>query len=67
MDKVQADNLPQFLTVADVMDNLKISKATAYKLFKRADFPAIIVGKKSIRVEVNAYIKWIDEHGSGLI
>ena len=34
------------LTVEDVMKDLKVGRNTAYKIFKRADFPAILLGRK---------------------
>lgn len=34
------------LTIEDVMKDLEVGRNTAYKIFKRADFPAILLGRK---------------------
>ena len=38
--------MDRLLTVKDVCEMLKIGKTGAYKLFHRADFPKIVIGKK---------------------
>ena len=45
------------LTVEDIMKDLKVGQVTAYEIFKRADFPAITVGKTKT-VTTLAYLMW---------
>ena len=45
------------LTVKDVMKDLQVGRNTAYKIFAREDFPAILLGKKYV-VDSEAYATW---------
>lgn len=47
----------KFLTRKDIMKMLKYSEATVSAMFRRADFPAIAIGKSYV-VEESAFIKW---------
>ena len=45
------------LTVEDVMKDLEVGRNTAYKIFKRADFPAVLLGRK-FWIQKEAYQDW---------
>lgn len=47
----------EYLTVKELMDILKISRATAYKLINTDGFPAIRVGR-AIRIDKNGLKNW---------
>ena len=49
------------MSVADVADEMGVSRATVYDLARRADFPAIHLGKRII-VPRSAFYKWLEEH-----
>lgn len=49
------------MSVADVADEMGVSRATVYELAHRADFPAIHLGKRII-VPRSAFYKWLEEH-----
>ena len=48
------------LTVKDVQKILKIGRNRAYDIFKRSDFPAILIGRKYV-VEQNAFYFWLQK------
>lgn len=50
----------KFLTRKDIQKLLKYSEATITALFRREDFPAIVVGKCHV-VEESAFIDWCKE------
>lgn len=45
-------------TVEDIMQILKIGRNRAYDIFKREDFPAILIGRKYV-IEQNAFYMWL--------
>lgn len=45
-------------TVEDVKNILKIGKNRAYDIFRREDFPAILIGRKYV-IEQNAFYTWL--------
>lgn len=47
----------RMIGVKDVMNDLKICETVAYRLFRRADFPAINIGKNN-QVMLLAYLMW---------
>ena len=49
------------MSVADVAAEMGVSRATVYDLARRADFPAIHLGKRII-VPRSAFYKWLEEH-----
>lgn len=65
---MQRQEMPQFFTVAEVADLMRVSKMTVYRMIHAGDLPAMRVGK-SFRVPdsaVKALIKaglskWNDE------
>lgn len=48
----------KIFTVEDVMKILKIGRNRAYDIFKRNDFPAILIGRKYV-IEQNAFYIWL--------
>lgn len=47
----------RMITVKDVMKDLNICETSVYRLFKRADFPSINVGKNN-QVMLLPYLIW---------
>ena len=61
MTKIKAAENKACMSVADVADEMGVSRATVYDLARRADFPAIHLGKRII-VPRSAFYKWLEEH-----
>ncbi|MBE6909191.1 MAG: helix-turn-helix domain-containing protein [Ruminococcaceae bacterium] len=55
------DDLPLMLSVPDLVALLGISRAGAYELVKRKDFPALRIGKR-VLVPKDKLIAWIGEN-----
>lgn len=55
------DALPLMLSVPDLVALLGISRAGAYELVKRKDFPALHIGKR-VLVPKDKLIAWIGEN-----
>ena len=49
----------EFYSIKEVQQMLKISKNTAYELFRRDDFPALKVGGQ-YRISKDEFKKWCD-------
>ena len=47
------------IKVPEVAARLKISKAHAYQIVKRDDFPKIVLGKRFVIPE-QAFIEWVE-------
>ena len=59
MDNIKNFNeLPLTLSASDISQVLGISKASAYSMFKRNDFPTIKIGKRCI-VSRDKFIDWL--------
>ena len=59
MDNIKNFNeLPLTLSASDISQVLGISKASAYTMFKRKDFPTIKIGKRCI-VSRDKFIDWL--------
>lgn len=54
--------LPFTLTVKQIAELLNISLPVAYELTKRADFPAVRVGKKRIMIPRDRLLRWLNEN-----
>ena len=53
MKYITYDQLPLMLNAEDVQAVMNISRAGAYQLMHRADFPTILIGKRMEWVEKN--------------
>ena len=67
---MNADSAPQFLTVTEVAEAMRVSKMTVYRLIHAGELPAIRVGK-SFRVPRGAVqqlldVTWVDQSRAGL-
>ena len=47
----------RMISVKDVMNDLKVCETIAYRIFKRADFPSINIGKSN-QVMLLPYLIW---------
>ena len=56
--------LPLTLRVEEVAQILSISRAGAYQLFHRADFPCVKLGKRMF-VERDKLLAWLDDQVQG--
>lgn len=56
---MESSNAPQFLTVGEVADVMRVSKMTVYRLIHAGELPAIRVGK-SFRVPSQAVSQLLD-------
>ena len=48
----------EVLTAQDIAKILKVSRATAYEIMERTDFPTIRIGRNK-RVMAHEFINWI--------
>lgn len=55
------DEIPVTMSVVDVGKALNISRANAYNLVNRQDFPKILVGKRKL-IPKSQFIKWLNEN-----
>jgi excisionase family DNA binding protein len=61
MVKLMSTNeLPDILTVQDLMSYLNIGRVKAYELVNQENFPTIRMGK-CIRISKDKLLKWIDK------
>ena len=51
------------MTVDELADELRISKPTAYRIVRQADFPSFCIGNR-ILVNRSGLQKWIDQKSS---
>ena len=58
------DDLPLMLSVPELTDVLGISRASAYELVKRKDFPALHIGNR-IMIPKEDLISWIRRNTGG--
>ena len=59
------DQLPLMLNAEDVRTVMNISRAGAYQLMHREDFPTIIMGTRMV-VPRDKFLEWVELHtGSG--
>ena len=57
----ESNYLPEVLTAKDLQAYLHISRAGAYNLLNRADFPTLHVGKRKL-VSRDHLLRWIGEN-----
>ena len=66
MKYITYDQLPLMLNAEDVQAVMNISRAGAYQLMHRADFPTILIGKRMV-VPRDKFLEWVEFNtGSGL-
>ena len=63
MKYITYDQLPLMLNAEDVQSVMNISRAGAYQLMHRADFPTIVIGKRMV-VPRAKFVEWV-EHNTG--
>lgn len=55
------NNLPNVLTAKDLQSYLHISRAGAYILLNRADFPTLHIGKRKLVTRENLF-QWMEKN-----
>ena len=55
------DQLPLMLNAEDVRTVMNISRAGAYQLMHREDFPTIIMGKRMV-VPRDKFLEWVEKN-----
>ena len=55
------DQLPLSLCASDIAAVLSISRANAYNLLRREDFPTLHIGKRMV-VPKDHFIRWIEKN-----
>ncbi len=58
-NRYENKDLPLTLRVDEIADLLRISRANAYELVKKVDFPSIRIGRR-ICIPRDAFIRWLD-------
>lgn len=64
MKYITYDQLPLMLNAEDVQAVMNISRAGAYQLMHRADFPTIVIGKRMV-VPRDKFLEWVEENTRG--
>ena len=59
MKYVTYDQLPLMLNAEDIQAVMNISRAMAYQLMHRADFPTIVIGKRMV-VPRDKFLEWLE-------
>lgn len=54
------DQLPLTLQASDLSSILGISRAGAYTLMHRADFPTLFIGKRMVVLK-DQFLRWLDD------
>ena len=57
----QYEQLPLSLCASDITAVLSISRANAYNLLRREDFPTLHIGKRMV-VPKDRFIQWIEKN-----
>lgn len=57
-------DLPLMLNAEDIKTIMNISRAGAYQLMHRADFPTILIGKRMV-VPRDKFLEWIEKNTRG--
>lgn len=61
MKYITYDQLPLMLNAEDVQAIMNISRAGAYQLMHRADFPTILIGKRMV-VPRDKFLEWVEKN-----
>ena len=64
MKYVTYDQLPLMLNAEDVQAVMNISRAGAYQLMHRKDFPVIMIGKRMV-VPRDKFLEWVELNTRG--
>jgi predicted DNA-binding transcriptional regulator AlpA len=59
MKYVNYEQLPLMLNAEDIKDVMNISRAGAYQLMHREDFPTITIGKRMV-VPRDKFLEWLE-------
>lgn len=59
------DDLPLMLDAEDIKNVMNISRAGAYQLMHRVDFPTILIGKRMV-VPRDKFLTWVEENTRGI-
>lgn len=59
MKYVNYEQLPLMLNAEDIKEVMNISRAGAYQLMHREDFPKIIIGKRIV-VPRDKFLEWLE-------
>lgn len=54
------DDIPLYLTAKDVSEILGISRSLTYKLLKKPDFPAVVIGERKIMIPRDKFLAWVE-------
>ena len=60
MKYVTYDQLPLMLNAEDIQAVMNISRAMAYQLMHREDFPTIVIGTRMV-VPRDKFLKWLED------
>ena len=60
MKYVTYDQLPLMLNAEDIQAVMNISRAMAYQLMYREDFPTIVIGKRMV-VPRDKFLEWLED------
>ena len=63
MKYVNYEQLPLMLNAEDIKDVMNISRAGAYQLMHREDFPKIIIGKRIV-VPRDKFLEWLENNAA---
>jgi len=55
------DTLPSMLTVDELAEFLRISRAGAYNLIATDGFPTLKVGKKRVVIPLAGLVQWVEQ------
>ena len=61
MKYITYDQLPLMLNAEDVQAVMNISRAGAYQLMHREDFPVILIGKRMV-VPRDKFLEWVEKN-----
>ena len=60
MKYVTYEQLPLMLNAEDIQAVMNISRAMAYQLMHRDDFPTIVIGKRMV-VPRDKFLEWLED------
>ena len=60
MKYVNYEQLPLMLNAEDIQAVMNISRAMAYQLMHREDFPTIVIGKRMV-VPRDKFLEWLED------